>query len=79
MLFDKEQLLTLPLEERKELASELIDSILAEEMKPIPEWKKELIKERIKYPDENPGNGIEWNELKKRYGKWAFEKSLLNI
>jgi hypothetical protein len=28
--------------ERKELASELIDSILAEEMKPVPEWKKEL-------------------------------------
>ncbi len=42
MPYNKEQLLTLPLDERKELASELIDSILAEEMKPVPEWKKEL-------------------------------------
>ena len=63
MPYNKEQLLTLPLDERKELASELIDSILAEEMKPIPAWKKELITERIKYHNENPGNGIEWSEL----------------
>ena len=69
MPYNKEQLLTLPLEERKELASELIDSILADEVKSIPEWKKELIQDRIKYHEENPGNGVEWNELKKGYAK----------
>jgi putative addiction module component (TIGR02574 family) len=69
MLYDKEKLLTLPLNERKELASELIDSILADETKPLPDWKKELINERIKYHNENPGNGVEWNELKKRFGR----------
>ena len=65
----KDELLALPLEERKELASDLIDSILADEMKDVPEWKKELIKERIIYHRKNPENGIEWNELKKQYGR----------
>jgi putative addiction module component (TIGR02574 family) len=69
MPYNKNELLTLPLEERKELASDLIDSILADETKPVPDWKKELIQERIKYHNENPGNGIEWKELKKRFGR----------
>ena len=69
MNLNKEQLLSLSLEERKELASDLIDSILAEEMKPIPDWKKQLIKERIQYHNEHPGNGIEWNDLRKQYGR----------
>lgn len=69
MLYNKNELLTLPLDERKELASDLIDSILADETKPVPDWKKELIQERIRYHNENPANGIEWNELKKRYGR----------
>lgn len=69
MNLNKEQLLSLSLEERKELASDLIDSILAEEMKPIPDWKKQLIEERIQYHNEHPGNGIEWNDLRKQYGR----------
>jgi hypothetical protein len=69
MLYSKDELLTLPLEERKELASYLIDSILADEMEPIPEWRKEFIRERIKYHNENPGNGTEWKELKKQFGR----------
>ena len=69
MPYNKNELLSLPLDERKELASDLIDSILADETKPIPDWKKELIQERIKYHHENPGNGVEWSELKKRYGR----------
>lgn len=69
MSYNKNELLTLPLDERKELASDLIDSILADETKPVPAWKKELILERIKYHNENPGNGVKWNELKKRYGR----------
>jgi len=69
MSYNKNELLTLPLDERKELASDLIDSILADETKPMPVWKKELIQERIKYHNENFGNGVEWNDLKKRYGR----------
>lgn len=69
MSYDKEKLLTLPLNERKELASELIDSILADETKPIPDWQRELINERIKYHNENPGNGVEWDQLKKQFGR----------
>ena len=67
MIYDKEKLFSLPLEERKELAGDLIDSILAEELEPVPDWKKELINERIKYHNDNPGNGLEWDELKKLY------------
>lgn len=69
MLYDKEKILTLPLEERKELASDLLDSILIEEAKPLPDWKKEMIQERIKYHQEHPGNGMDWNDLKKRYNR----------
>ncbi len=39
MADNKKELLTLPLKERKELASDLFDSILAEETQPIPNWK----------------------------------------
>ena len=69
MPYNKSKLLTLPLDERKELASDLIDSILADEAKPLPKWNRELIQERIKYHNENPGNGAEWHEVKKRYGR----------
>ena len=69
MSYNKSELLTLPLEERKELASDLIDSILVDEIKLYPTWKKDLIQERINYHNENPGNGKEWNEVKKQYGR----------
>jgi putative addiction module component (TIGR02574 family) len=67
MSYSKKELLTLPLDERRELASDLIDSILAEELKPVAEWKKDLIKERIDIDKANPGDGIEWSELRKKY------------
>jgi hypothetical protein len=69
MPFKKEELLKLPLEERRELASELIDSILADEAKPVPDWKRKMIQERLQYHANNPGNGQEWSELKKKYGR----------
>ena len=69
MPYNKDELLSLTLDERKELASNLIDSILADATKPVPDWKRELIQERIRYHNENPVNGAEWNELKKRYGR----------
>lgn len=47
MPYNKTELLCLPLDERKQIASDLIDSILTDEMKPVPEWKKELIREEL--------------------------------
>lgn len=67
MAYNKEELLQLPLEERKELASDLMDSILVEEAQPLPAWKETLLKERIALDDENPSGGIEWNVLRKKY------------
>jgi len=67
MLYNKKELLELPLEERRELAGDLIDSILAEEIQPLPNWKKEFIKERVALDDANPGGGIKWSELRKKY------------
>ena len=69
MAYNKEELLNLPLEERKELTSDLIDSIHADEAELVTDWKKQLIQETIKYHNEHPGNGTEWNELKKKYGR----------
>lgn len=38
----------------------------------IPEWHKEMLKERIKAFEENPHDVIEWAEVKKK-----LQKSLL--
>jgi len=67
MSYSKKELLKLPLEERRELASDLLDSILVDESQPIAEWKKELITERINLDKANPANGTEWAELRKKY------------
>lgn len=67
MIYNKEILLQLPLEERKALASALEDSILAEESNNILDWRKKLIKERIQADIENPENGTSWSELRKKY------------
>ena len=69
MSYNKEELLALPLDERRELASDLLDSILVDEFQEIPEWKKKLIEERKQYHKNNPNNGTNWDELKKQYGK----------
>jgi thiamine pyrophosphate-dependent acetolactate synthase large subunit-like protein len=35
----------------------------------IPEWHKEMLKERIKAYEENPQDVIEWAEVKKKLHK----------
>lgn len=65
--YNKKKLLKLPLEERRELDNDLIDSILADEAQPTADWKMELIKVRIALDDANPEDGIEWRELRKKY------------
>jgi|APCry1669189241_1035207.scaffolds.fasta_scaffold421546_2 Putative addiction module component len=67
MSFSKTELLQLPLEERRALASDLIDSILADELQPVADWKVALVNERIELDRVNPNDGIEWAELRKKY------------
>jgi hypothetical protein len=45
MSYNKAELLSLPLDERREPASDLLDSILVDEFQETPEWKKKLIEE----------------------------------
>lgn len=66
MGYDKKKLLALSLEERRELAADLIDSILAEETH-LPAWKKAFIDERLALDKANPSGSIEWSELRKKY------------
>ncbi len=66
-MINKEELFALPAKERKQLAVDLLNSIDEELADQIPEWKKELIKERLQYHETHSGEGIEWNEWKKKY------------
>jgi len=45
----------------------LIDSILTDEAGPVPEWKKQLIQERINNDSRNASASVEWSELRKKY------------
>lgn len=66
-MVNKEELLNLSKEEKLDLIEELWESLDKELDNEIPEWKRELAKERLQYHNDNPGNGVEWNELKKKY------------
>lgn len=66
-MINKEELFALPAQERKQLAVDLLNSIDEELADQIPEWKKELIKERLEFHKAHSGEGTEWNEWKKKY------------
>lgn len=55
----QEQLIGLPREQRLELLDELQASL-----EPLPEWHREVLKERIRKADENPGAGVPWEAVK---------------
>ena len=68
MTFDKDELMQLPAEEKRALAYELLDSIDEEFLqKEIPEWKLELIRERLRLDKEEPDDALPWEEVKKKY------------
>ena len=69
MAYNKSELLDLPAQEKIDLACELIDSAIVDNFVAEQEWKKKMIEERIQYHDNNPENGISWDELKKQYGR----------
>ncbi len=69
MAYNKTELMALPAQEKLDIACELIDSAIVDKFIAEQDWKKKLIEDRIKYHDENPENGINWDELKKNYGR----------
>lgn len=66
MSYNKAELLDLSAQEKLDLACDLIDSAIVDKFVAEQEWKKKLIEERMKHHDENPDNGITWDELKKQ-------------
>lgn len=68
MPLDKKEILRLSADEKRQLAFELLDSIDEEFVTEIvPDWKKELIRERIENDNNFPSDVITWNELRKKY------------
>ena len=68
MNYNKQEILQLPVEEKLALVMELWESIESKTNElPVPDWKISLIKERLKHHQENPDDGTNWDELRKKY------------
>jgi putative addiction module component (TIGR02574 family) len=68
MFLDKDEIMKLHPDEKRRLAFELLDSIDEEFIQqPVPEWKKQLIRERIESDKRTPGDTLPWSELRKKY------------
>ncbi len=68
MLLNRDEMMKLHPDEKRQLAFELLDSIDEEFIQqPVPEWKKQLIRERIELDQKNPGDTLSWSELRKKY------------
>ncbi len=74
MLTNIEDILKLSKSERILIVEKIWDSIADEkEDSSLPEWKKELIEERLSEYNANKDKGEDWDEFKKRYSvKWAL-------
>lgn len=66
-MINREELFALPVEEKRQLAAELLNSIDQNIIEQIPEWKKQLIYERLDFHNQHKTDGITWTELKKKY------------
>lgn len=63
-----QEIMSLSVAEKILLVEKIWDSIAEDTSKqPLPEWKKELIEQRLAEHKENPDDGIAWEELKKKY------------
>ncbi len=68
MLTNIEDILKLNKSERILIVEKIWDSIADEkEDSSLPEWKKELIEERLSEYNANKDKGEDWDEFKKRY------------
>lgn len=62
-----EQLEKLPFEERLRLAEALWDSLAREPARvPVPDWHRELIRERIAVDDAEAGDTETWDEVRRQ-------------
>jgi putative addiction module component (TIGR02574 family) len=61
----QEAALSLPAEEREELAEVLWES-LGSEKEPLPDWQRRLLDQRLKAFEENPEAGSPWEEVRRR-------------
>jgi putative addiction module component (TIGR02574 family) len=72
MPYNKKELLSLPPEEKIELAEELWSSV-EEELMPITEEEIAFAEERLKMHEANPDEGMSLEELKKYFiEKYGF-------
>ena len=68
MEIDKEIILQLSTEEKRQLAFELLDSIDEEYIETtIPAWKLQLIKQRLDLDKEDSADTRPWNEVREKY------------
>ncbi len=68
MAYDKNEILELSIEERRNLAFELLESIDEDFIqKPIPEWKVKLIRERLADDNAHPETADAWSKVRKKY------------
>jgi hypothetical protein len=68
MSYDKSEIMHLDADEKRELAFELLDSIDEEFIqKEVPEWKRGLIRERIRMDKEQPDDALSWDKIKEKY------------
>lgn len=68
MEIDKEIILQLSTEEKRQLAFELLDSIDEEYIETtIPAWKLQLIKQRLDLDKEGAADTRPWNEVREKY------------
>ncbi len=68
MAIDKNQIMNLDNEEKRNLAFELLDSIDEEFIKePLSVWKRKLIEERSAAHKNSPKAVTPWTEVRKKY------------
>ena len=68
MEIDKEVILQLSTEEKRQLAFELLDSIDEEYIETtIPAWKLQLINQRLDLDKVNSADTRPWNEVREKY------------
>ena len=68
MEIDKEIILQLSTEEKRQLAFELLDSIDEEYIETtIPAWKLQLIKQRLDLDKEDSADTRPWNKVREKY------------